>query len=217
MAEGVTVSDKVAERSAQSAEPSQPTIEPAGEPGNEPQSTRERILDVALELFVEQGIDKTSLREIAERMGFSKAALYYHFASKDDMVMALHMRLHGLMSTAVAGLDATTADPASWAPLLNRMIDEIAANRMIFMLHERNRSALERLHSDDGHEAQHEDLEARMREFLADESIPLRDRVRISAAFGAVLMGGMLSMSGSALNDQSVEPYLREIVADLLT
>ncbi len=38
------------------------------------QSTRERILDVALDLFVEKGYDKTSLREIAERMGFTKAA-----------------------------------------------------------------------------------------------------------------------------------------------
>ena len=184
--------------------------------GNEPQSTRERILDVALELFVEQGIDKTSLREIAERMGFSKAALYYHFASKDDMVMALHLRLHNLMATTLAGLDETTADPASWVPLLNRMIDEITRNRMIFLLHERNRSALERLHNEE-HDAEHEDLEVRMRAFLADGSIPMRDRVRISAAFGAVLMGGMLTASEMPVDSEPVEPYLREIVADLLT
>ncbi len=57
-------------------------------------STRERILDIALELFTEQGYDKTSLRQIAERLGFSKAAIYYHFASKEDILMALHMRLH---------------------------------------------------------------------------------------------------------------------------
>ena len=48
-------------------------------------STRDRILDIALDLFVEQGFDKTSLREIAERLGFSKAAIYYHFASKDEI------------------------------------------------------------------------------------------------------------------------------------
>ena len=56
----------------------------------EERSTRERILDVALDLFVDQGYDKTSLREIAEKMGFSKAALYYHFASKADILMGLH-------------------------------------------------------------------------------------------------------------------------------
>src|SRR6516162_5877947 len=57
-------------------------------------TTRDRILDVALDLFTEQGFDGTSLREIAERLHVTKAALYYHFESKDDILMALHMRLH---------------------------------------------------------------------------------------------------------------------------
>ena len=58
----------------------------------EARSTRERILDVALDLFIEKGYDRTSLREIAEPLGFSKAALYYHFASKEDILMALQDR-----------------------------------------------------------------------------------------------------------------------------
>ena len=48
--------------------------------------TRERIQSVALELFAEQGYEKTSLREIAERLDVTKAALYYHFKSKEDIV-----------------------------------------------------------------------------------------------------------------------------------
>jgi hypothetical protein len=48
--------------------------------------TRERIQEIALELFAEQGYEKTSLREIAERLGVTKAALYYHFKSKEDIV-----------------------------------------------------------------------------------------------------------------------------------
>ena len=39
------------------------------------QSTRERILDIALDLFVRKGYAETSLREIAAELGFSKAAL----------------------------------------------------------------------------------------------------------------------------------------------
>ncbi len=51
--------------------------------------TREKIQQIALELFAEQGYEKTSLREIAERLGVTKAALYYHFRTKDDIVAGL--------------------------------------------------------------------------------------------------------------------------------
>ena len=48
--------------------------------------TRERIEQVALKLFVGRGYEKTSLREIAERLGVTKAALYYHFNTKEDIL-----------------------------------------------------------------------------------------------------------------------------------
>jgi AcrR family transcriptional regulator len=51
--------------------------------------TRQRIQDVAVELFAEQGYEKTSLREIAERLDVTKAALYYHFKTKEDIVVSL--------------------------------------------------------------------------------------------------------------------------------
>src|SRR5690348_13575185 len=50
---------------------------------------RRRIQDVALELFTEQGYEATSLREIAERLNVTKAALYYHYKTKDDIVASL--------------------------------------------------------------------------------------------------------------------------------
>ena len=55
-----------------------------GEPG-----TRTKIQQVALELFTEHGYEATSLREIAERLGVTKAALYYHFKSKDEIIASL--------------------------------------------------------------------------------------------------------------------------------
>src|SRR6185437_10733990 len=48
------------------------------------------------DLFIEQGYDKTSLRQIAEPLGFTQAAIYYHFAAKEDILVALHLRLHEL-------------------------------------------------------------------------------------------------------------------------
>jgi len=60
--------------------------------------TRERIQQVALDLFVEQGYAKTSLREIAERLDVTKAALYYHFRTKEDIV-------HSLFEDIAEGVD----------------------------------------------------------------------------------------------------------------
>jgi AcrR family transcriptional regulator len=51
--------------------------------------TREAIRSVALELFAEQGYDKTSLREISERLGVTKAAVYYHFKTKEEILVSL--------------------------------------------------------------------------------------------------------------------------------
>jgi AcrR family transcriptional regulator len=51
--------------------------------------TREDIRAVALELFAENGVEQTSLRQIAERLDITKAALYYHFPSKDELLAEL--------------------------------------------------------------------------------------------------------------------------------
>ncbi|MCW2555806.1 MAG: hypothetical protein JWR78_5587, partial [Mycobacterium sp.] len=51
--------------------------------------TRTRLQSIALELFAERGYDGTSLREIAERLSITKAAVYYHFRSKDEILTSL--------------------------------------------------------------------------------------------------------------------------------
>ena len=57
--------------------------------GERRSGTREKIQAVAVELFAEHGYEKTSLREIAERLDVTKAALYYHFNTKEDIVVSL--------------------------------------------------------------------------------------------------------------------------------
>jgi AcrR family transcriptional regulator len=47
------------------------------------------VLAVALELFSERGYGGTSLQAISDRLGFTKAALYYHFPAKRDMLSVL--------------------------------------------------------------------------------------------------------------------------------
>jgi len=54
-----------------------------------PADTRQRILNIATELFREHGYAGTSIRDIADGLGMTKAALYYHFTCKDDVLDAL--------------------------------------------------------------------------------------------------------------------------------
>ena len=50
--------------------------------------TRDRIVSAAAKLFYEEGIGRVSVDAVALRAGVSKRTLYYHFASKDDLVAA---------------------------------------------------------------------------------------------------------------------------------
>jgi AcrR family transcriptional regulator len=51
--------------------------------------TRDKIRAVALELFSSRGYEKTSLREIAEKLGVTKAAIYHHFKTKEEIIGSL--------------------------------------------------------------------------------------------------------------------------------
>jgi len=52
-------------------------------------ATRDRILAVALELFSAKGYEGTSIRDIAEHMEMTKAAVFYHFPAKEDLLAAI--------------------------------------------------------------------------------------------------------------------------------
>lgn len=50
---------------------------------------RARVIDAALALFADHGVNGTSLQMIADHLGVSKASVYYQFHSKDDIVLAV--------------------------------------------------------------------------------------------------------------------------------
>ena len=50
---------------------------------------REQILDTAAQLFIQHGYYGLSMRQIAEAVGVTKAALYYHFKDKEALFLAI--------------------------------------------------------------------------------------------------------------------------------
>lgn len=55
----------------------------------ERRDARQELLSAAADVFAERGFHDASIDEIAERAGYSKGAVYWHFASKDDLFLAL--------------------------------------------------------------------------------------------------------------------------------
>lgn len=176
-------------------------------------STRERILDVSLRLFSEQGYDKTSLREVAENVGVTKAALYYHFPSKESVLSALLEQAHVLGAHGVIFFPTAeiARDPGRLAAFALRAIDTVLSQRSVFLLMERNRAAIAALPlPDQDHGDLHRQMEERWSALLGDSAIPLRQRVRFASALGAVMATAMGSLRG--LGDAGL-PALRQELA----
>ena len=90
--------------------------------------TRMRLIETARQLFVEHGYGGTSIRDIADRAGYSQGAFYSNFASKEDVLLELlkgHMEAEGAQLSQVMESDGRTpeqifAELESWASTLNR-------------------------------------------------------------------------------------------------
>jgi AcrR family transcriptional regulator len=76
-------------------------------------SKRQAILDTAFRLFRTQGFDKTSVSEITAEVGGSKATIYSHFPSKEELFVECMMAAaENYMVGTLKHLDASSADPA---------------------------------------------------------------------------------------------------------
>ena len=91
--------------------------------------TRQQILATAQRLFAERGYDATSLQMIADEMGLTKAAVYYHFRAKNEILDAIMLpgvqRLKALLDDAAA----IRGRRARLEFLVNEFIDFLVQNR----------------------------------------------------------------------------------------
>ncbi len=72
--------------------------------------TRELILETALGLFRKRGFDATTMRDIAAAAGMALGAAYYHFRSKEALVMAYYERNQSAHEAAAHARFATSND-----------------------------------------------------------------------------------------------------------
>lgn len=182
-------------------------------------TTRERILDIALDLFIRKGYAETSLREIAAELGFSKAALYYHFESKQDILLALHMRVHGLTDGVLPLLQAEADAGDIWERLIDQLIGLALQNRRLIELHIRNQEAVAEIHRDAAlgkHGPVRHDVDQYLLGLLTDPSLPLEARVRRTASLGVIAAVLLAASAFADVPDADLEPALRTVVHDVI-
>ncbi len=156
--------------------------------------TRQRIQAVALELFAEQGYEKTSLREIAERLDVTKAALYYHFKSKEDIVRSFTEDYVTELDALIAWGTAQPRTSENRAVILDRYAAIVGRRLGVLRFLEQNQAAVHHLMAEGAQDrkklfrTQFETL----RDLLVEPDAPLRDRVRASVAVVSVGISCML-------------------------
>jgi AcrR family transcriptional regulator len=148
------------------------------------QTARARIQDVALDLFIEEGYDKTSLREIAERLGVTKAALYYHFPTKQDILSSMiDDRVERLKALIEWGREQPRTEETR-REVVRRYADMLQGGRhfKIMQFFERNQTVAKTLQSGDAMRTQMIDLV----DLLSDPTDPPALQLRRSIAIFAI-------------------------------
>jgi AcrR family transcriptional regulator len=90
---------------------------------------RDAICDAALELFAEQGIEATTIRDIAQRADAAEGTLYRHFNGKDDLAGWLYQRCAQELQSRLAEATEAAATPAEKLEALIRGVFDFFGDR----------------------------------------------------------------------------------------
>ncbi|MFF4588126.1 TetR/AcrR family transcriptional regulator [Streptomyces sp. NPDC001388] len=175
-------------------------------------NTRQRIQDVALELFAEQGYEKTSLREIAERLEVTKAALYYHFKTKEDIVVSIFADLTKPIEELIEWGRQQPHTLDTKREIVRRYSEALAGATPLFRFMQENQATVRELQIGDSFK----DRMRALRDIIIDPDAPLTDQVRcVSAIF--TLHAGMFFLQDLDGDPEDKRAAVLEVAVDLVT
>jgi AcrR family transcriptional regulator len=178
--------------------------------------TRARIQRVALELFAEQGYERTSLREIAERLGVTKAALYYHFKSKEDIVRSFSEDHFARLDALIAWAKEQPPGPATGREILDRYVTVLNDGSDVFRFLEQNQATL---HSHESGKHRFEQFRPRLDalvELIAGRDASTRAKVRAAVAFFSTSACFIYFHGRDDLDPSELRKIVLEIADDLI-
>jgi len=97
----------------------------------DPEKRRQELMEAALELFLEQGTERTAVSHIVKRVGVAQGTFYYHFDSKDDLVDAVARQVASPLGELIGGIveDDSQPVPARLRTAISTLLDVIAASQ----------------------------------------------------------------------------------------
>src|SRR5438477_12819933 len=102
---------------------------------------RAALLEAALGVFAERGYRDASVDEIAERAGYSKGAIYFHFSGKDDLFFALlEERIDRPMREAIKLLESAPPEDDMALEADRYFLELVSGQRELLLLDHEYRS-----------------------------------------------------------------------------
>ncbi|TRV81826.1 TetR/AcrR family transcriptional regulator [Streptomyces sp. 130] len=175
-------------------------------------NTRQRIQDVALELFAEQGYEKTSLREIAEKLDVTKAALYYHFKTKEDILVSIFEDLNRPVEELIAWGEAQPRTLETKKEILRRYSDALIHAAPLFRFMQENQATVRDLSI--GHTIKNRVLG--LVDLIKEPDAPLTDQVRCFSAL-ITLHAGMVALRDTEGDPEEKRKAALEVAVELVT
>jgi AcrR family transcriptional regulator len=174
--------------------------------------TRQRIQDVALELFSEQGYEKTSLREIAEHLDVTKAALYYHFKTKEEILISLFQDLTRPLDELIDWAKQQPHTLETKQEVLRRYSEALTGAAPLFRFMQENQATVRELSVGETFK----DRMLAMLDIIKEPESALTDQVRcISALF--TMHAGMFVLKDVEGDPEDKRKAVLEVAIDLVT
>jgi AcrR family transcriptional regulator len=170
--------------------------------------TRARIQQVAVELFTEHGYEGTSLREIAERLDVTKAALYYHFKSKEDIVISLIEDYSRQMDALIEWARQQPKTAQTRTEILSRYVDIVVEGDKVFRMLHQNQAAVNTLSAGKSRGELFKERIEVLIDLLTEPGAALPERVRAAMALGGISVSWMF-FGGKGDRNEVIEAIRR--------
>jgi len=183
----------------------------AGLKTNGATDTRQRIIDVAVSLFTRHSFAGTSLQMIADEMGFTKAAVYHHFHTREQLLGAVVEPLFGQVRPIIEQAEAQRSRNARAEHMLTGYADLAVRHRALMSVLAGDPGVIDMLRA----QGDFGDLINRQIKLFADlDPGPgglVKAAVVLAGIAGAALPSSVLDLDDDALRQHFIEAGRRTL------